>query len=113
MKKMTLDQTWKECLRQWRWISQQKGDIIDLKSAWVKKNSYVGKNEPEAACFFCEYVNKRDLDCDSCPGRKVDKLFYCKNDSYSYLWKHKAFYNKLRSLNRKRLTKRRIKCSTK
>lgn len=110
MKKLTLDKTWTECLRMWRWIPQQKGDIDDLKESWLRNKGYDYDNDfLDHDCFFCEYNIQRGgngEDCEYCPGKKIDKSFNCCNDDYYYRLERLAFYNKLRSLNRKRLAKK-------
>ncbi len=102
MKKLTLDETWRLCLSMWRWIAKQKKEgvgtnVDNLKHEWLAKHypRYVQNN-----CFFCGYAA---VFCPKCPGRLVDESFLCDNTEYSYFGKPIKFYNKLVSLNRKRL----------
>ena len=106
-KKLTLNQTWTLCLRQWKWIIKQLDAgsvecIANLKEQWTKQNEY-GINRINANCFFCEYAS-RHLDCtQSCPGKLVSKQFDCENSSYIYRIKPRKFYKKLLELNKKRI----------
>ena len=112
MKKLTLNQAWKLCLRQWKWIiaeldrREKKGqvldedfDIDDLKSLWMeKKSSGILCN-----CFFCQYSkNNNDESCSDCPGKLVNRRFDCFNKTYHYMDKPRKFYAKLLELDAKR-----------
>ena len=110
-KKLTLNQTWTLCLRQWKWIIEQldkgsdetnENSVVLLKLKWAKQNGY--ENKISAACFFCEYVSRRGLDCATkeCPGQLVSQQFQCENSSYAYYSKPRKFYKKLLELNEKR-----------
>jgi hypothetical protein len=110
---MTLNKTWEECLRMWKWVSKKwkKGDnVLVLKIDWLHDNGY-GFNELDHDCFFCEYdefysrkYNNKG-ECRLCPARKIDNNFGCALSRYSYKNKPKAFYRKLVELNKKRLAK--------
>ena len=120
MKKLTLDETWRLCLSMWRWIIKKlrinpELDIEELKDEWLEK--HYPQIDLMSSCFFCEYDYQRRLkskakrfwDCPFCPMRIVDKslkAFCCLNTDFWYEKKPIAFYNKLVSLNRKRLAKR-------
>lgn len=113
MKKLTLEKTWTECLRMWRWIAKvvragSRACVDDLKVEWMERHSYKG-NVIESNCFFCQYVRTHSKKCKkiegSCPAQKVDPEFNCFCDDYSYDDKPIAFYNKLVALNRKRKKK--------
>jgi len=104
-KKLTLGQTWKQCLAMWKWIAEQKkqGRELDgegLKAIWMEKYPRFG--EIENNCFFCEYDTKRSGDCSNCPGKLVSKRFDCINITYDYYDKPIQFYRKLVELNEKR-----------
>ena len=109
MKRLTLDQTWKLCLSMWRWIAKQiregsKERVRNLKRIWVDKHGYTYIMED---CFFCEYTRSHDVMCyPNCPGKKVDIGFSCTTHDNEWSIKPIAFYNKLVSVNRKRLAKR-------
>lgn len=111
MKKLTLDETWRLCLSMWRWIAKQKRNnsrknVGVLKFLWLREHGY-GEANLDCNCFFCEYIEQRRLMCrNHCPGAKVDKKFKCDNLAYDFDRSPIAFYNKLFSLNRKRLAKR-------
>ena len=118
-KRMNLEDTWKLCLSMWRWIAKEwksgnKQSTAILKKQWIEKHGYiseVGNWTPSFAadCFFCDYAWKYSNDesfpdyCRLCPAKKIDKGFQCQSSDYNYDNKPIAFYNKLRSLNRKRL----------
>ena len=100
--KMNLGDTWKNCLSMWRWIAKEVrgGDqrsVCELKTVWLNNHDLDGLVTDD--CFFCDYGK----DCQTCPGRRVDPKFTC--DDISCHWDSHpiAFYNKLVSLNRKRL----------
>ena len=107
MKRLTLNETWVECLKKWKWIAQQKmkGDIVHiLKVQWLEDNGYC-TDDVRYHCFFCEYTNKRGRRCDLCPGRKIDPGFECRNSDYDYFDEPILFYAKLKKLNRIRLSR--------
>ena len=108
MKKLTLNETWTECLKMWKWVADQKrkGDIggvinnvVFFKRQWLEDNGYCVDNVG-SHCFFCEYVDKRDRGCELCPGRKIDQRFACSNSDYDYFNEPILFYKKLKKLNR-------------
>ncbi len=109
MKRLTLDQTWKLCLSMWRWIAKQiregsEKSVAELKAQWATKHGY---EELHNLCFFCAWVKPAGRYCaGDCPGEKVEKNFDCNNAKYDYEDEPIAFCNKLVSLNRKRLAKR-------
>ena len=117
-KKMTLAQTWKNCLRMWKWVVKEYdkkdkdwkvwGSGQDLKIDWIDEHpeyDYLADY-----CFFCEWSVKHRVDgeyfCSNCPGRMVNKKFDCLDDSYHYSRKPKKFYKKLLQLDEKRRSKR-------
>ena len=115
-KKLTLDETWKLCLKMWKWIAETakswepvEEDVVEaLKDAWLAQNWMGSKLDHD--CFFCEYDEQRKHGCQSCPAKKVDRSFYC-NQPYSnelcFWMRPVQFYAKLKQLNRKRLAKKR------
>jgi hypothetical protein len=104
----------------WKWISNAidkrsldhpeeyiRDSVNILKEKWCKKNGFGN----DSRCFFCEYgaiANTEDT-CLSCPGRLVDRNFYCVNSAYAFDIKPKKFYQKLLKLNAKRIAKRKAK----
>ncbi len=107
----TLDKCWKNCMSMWRWVAGEwkKGrrGVEILKSEWLRRKKH---GHIYNGCFFCEYG--RDMKenpneylgaCDNCPGVLVDSNFKCNREAYNYNTDAVKFYNKLRSLNRKRL----------
>ena len=108
-----LDKCWKNCMSMWRWIvgEWKKGrrGVPNLKSEWLrrKKHGYVYND-----CFFCEYGRSNMKEnpneflgaCINCPGVLADSKFECNHGAYNYSRDPVKFYNRLRSLNRKRLT---------
>ncbi len=115
MKKLTLDQTWKLCLSMWRWIAKKmkankRLDVHDLKEQWLEIHGFKD-GSVLCDCFFCEYDRNqgRISKCVTCPGTKVSKIngkLWCQNKNADWRCDFSTFYNKLRSLNRKRLAKR-------
>lgn len=118
MKRLTLDETWRLCLSMWRWIAKQKKEDSSAKSwlikdEWLEKHGYK-EDDISCSCFFCDYAEPRkktydESMCTYCPGNKVDKTLgrlWCQNKDIDWRDEPIVFYNKLRSLNRKRLTKK-------
>jgi hypothetical protein len=117
MKRLTVDQTWEQCLAMWKWISRQckgkskkwvRANLYHLKASWMKKNV----TEPDSVmndCFFCEYDSKRDGLINNgcfCPARKIDKDFDCMRKTYSYCQLPRLFYAELKRLNKIRLERK-------
>ena len=111
MKRLNLTETWILCLRMWKWIAEEikknpEGDPARLKCQWMKEHDFyvtVDGNifsDVRCDCFFCEYIDVRELNCYNCPGYKVDKKFHCDNDDYSYYDHPIEFYKKLLALNK-------------
>ncbi len=109
MKKLSLDKTWTECLRMWKWIARQKKRgskkaVVVLKHLWMAEhhpNLEIGTD-----CFFCNYANNY---CWRCPTRKIDPDFSCMRSGYHYRTKPTKFYAKLVALNKIRLSRKRSK----
>lgn len=112
MKRLNLDETWNWCIRLWRSVARRKraGDkrsVEALKEEWIEKH-WQGES-PDYDCFFCEYdlcYKYKGERCGKCPARLVDRQFNCEDEDYDYKYYPIAFYNKLVSLNRKRLRKK-------
>lgn len=125
--RMTLDDTWKNCLSMWRWIAkevrkskgwkylteqQQYNKVDDLKAKWLLDNGFEGI---EHDCFFCnhaqmyhklgEYV--RGAGCRLCPAIKIDSEFDCLGGGVRFDRDPVDFCKWLVSLNRKRLKAKR------
>ncbi|KKN01488.1 hypothetical protein LCGC14_1127170 [marine sediment metagenome] len=110
--KLTLNQAWKLCLEQWKWIDKQLdkdslAGIVSLKRQWCRVKEF---KDVTADCFFCEYNNQKgsaeDRDnCKNCPGRLINRKFYCDNGTYDYNRHPRKFYKKILGLNKKRLDK--------
>ncbi len=114
---MTLEKTWEECLRMWKWIAEEGVNILNadvhdrvsyLKMIWLSINGY---SRIYNDCFFCDYVEKhgRSSDwkcCIYCPAQKVDEGFCCQD--YGTHWSSNPieFYERLVELNEKRLSKK-------
>ncbi len=111
---IVLDRSWKNCLRMWKWITENlpagfskksHGDkeiIIDsLKKQWLKKNKFT--NYIINACFFCEYDRHHQNDCCTCPAGLVESDFHCDNTEQSYRHDPIKFYIRVLELNIKRL----------
>lgn len=106
MKRLTLNQAWTLCLKQWKWIIGQldAGQTVSLeclKNRWIRQNGY-GRDEIGNYCFFCEYSEQHSKDCGTCPGRLVAPRFNCCNPAYFYSRKPYKFYAKLLRMDKKR-----------
>ncbi len=116
MKKLSLEKTWTECLRMWKWITKHLPEdtfwgIEDAKDNWLEENGYMLRaDRPHCGCFFCEYKQHFAIDghcpCSHCPAKLVDKKFDCQNSTYSYDQNPKKFYAELLRLNKMRLKKK-------
>jgi len=94
MRKLTLDEAWKLCMRQWRKgvipncvhvIGIGESNVNDCKRKWTEKNGFdIGTIK--ADCFFCEYDAQQTGggNCSKCPGRLVDPEFRCQGSAYDY-----------------------------
>jgi len=128
MKRLTLDETWKHCLSMWRWIARQirkygikkfdqlnnldKTDFVDrLKGRWLCRHGFA-EYGLQNDCFFCAYAHRHwgySPICGECPATLIQPSFHCNDDEDVECFKHSycihpiGFYNKLVSLNRKRL----------
>jgi hypothetical protein len=103
---MNLEETWKECIRMWKWISRQwlkpsHPGINALKRKWLETNGYEVFSIAEW-CFFCDFARGF---CDYCPGREIDSNFSCTNGKYHYRIKPREFYQELKQLNKIRMKK--------
>ena len=116
MKRLNLDETWRLELKMFKWIAKEcpstrsKIRVVDLKEKWLDKHHCKDVLEN---CSFCHYTKRYVLNggfsCRSCPGSKIDTSFSCDVDKYHYQYQPKKFYEKLKNLNKTRLSKRRKK----
>ena len=102
-RKLTLDNAWKLCLRQWDWVADKikKGDIRDvgdLKEEFLEENGF---SDIDHNCFFCEYDEQNNGRCNSCPARLVDKRFHCRNKTYDFIIKPLKLRAKIHQLCQK------------
>ena len=101
---MTLDQTWTNCLRMWKWIDKvwKPGmSVVVLKKEWLEK--WMPAANINSDCFFCEYDVQNGLEsCNCCPGRLVNLRFTCDRKTYNYFKHPKKFYQKLLQLDARR-----------
>ncbi len=106
-----LDRSWKNCLRMWKWISENlpKGFsessggmkifvVGSLKRHWLRKNKFTELLQDD--CFFCAYDNKHGKRCEFCPAGLVKKHFRCTDTAYNYAYVPVEFYNKLVKLDK-------------
>ena len=118
MKRLTINETWEQSLKMWKWISRRcKGKSKDwicyslwsLKSQWTKEHG-IEEDSLVNDCFFCEYDSLRPTSEINggcfCPARKIDKDFDCMSKYYSYSMHPRLFYAKLKELNKIRLAKK-------
>ncbi len=111
-----LDRCWKNCLRMWKWISEnwESNDIRatrNLKEDWLKSHRF-NTEAIVCNCFFCQFNTDRsqttleDVSCRSCPGKLVRPRMahtWCEHTKTDWRFYPKAFYAKLLALNRQRL----------
>ncbi len=108
-----LDRSWTNCLRMWKWISENLPDgfseatndmkyfvIENLKSQWLQENGFF-KWLPND-CFFCAYDEKHGNGCASCPAGLVKKGFRCYDAPYHYAMKPIDFYQYINELDLER-----------
>lgn len=107
---MTLKETWKECLRMWKWIAENSGNggMLDLKNIWLSINGF---GHIINSCFFCDYAKKHRGSCNcgyctNCPAQKIDPDFCCQNPGTHWAKNPEEFYELLVKLNKKRLSKK-------
>lgn len=117
-KRLTLEQTWKNCLKMWEWIVEEYeqqacpdfDDIEALKQRWCKENNWAKKLF--CNCFFCQFA-ERDrpeyLNCRKCPARRIDPEFNCQAEEYEFELFPVAFLAKLKELDKKRRQKTKTK----
>ncbi|KKN77624.1 hypothetical protein LCGC14_0358990 [marine sediment metagenome] len=104
---MNLNDTWKNCLKMWKWIAEQSSTrgAIGLKHEWMKANNCDSLIND---CHFCQYHNEQGGEnseqgfCLSCPGVLVDPTFDCMSGIYGYGTPIK-FNEKIIALNKQRL----------
>lgn len=123
MKRLTLDQTWVECLKMWRWIVRQvkvakakRGSwgTDGLKQQWLAAHGYE-PSKISSTCFFCDWDDKYIASgcCSRCPAVMIEKDWTCSEARHYYLCKPIAFLAELNRLNRIRLKKTASKRITK
>jgi len=127
MKRLTVNETWEQCLAMWKWISRQckvksyRESIYDYKEAWSTKNGYK-EGDIRELCFFChkgqlrlaatklpkrEWLTKyATSQCPYCPAMDIDSDFDCFNSEYHFELKPRLFYAELKRLNKIRLAKK-------
>ena len=116
MKKLTLNQAWRLCLKQWKWMIpnlNDDNDIEDLKDEYFDVIMAGDNDIPDNNCYFCEYNEQQgghsglgeSGDCSHCPGVLVNKRFSCGNDTYHFATYPLKFHAKLLELDKKRKAK--------
>ena len=101
-----LELTWKNQLSMSRWVAKQwklgRRNTWALKREWLQRHKF--EDNMRSDCFFCQYNSERsNIGCRTCPARYIDDSFLCSNTEYHWQSDPVALYNKLRSINRKRL----------
>lgn len=110
-----LDRAWENCLRMWKWITENLPDgfseatedikdfIIDhLKQDWLKDNKF--KRKINQDCFLCEHDMKYEGSCENCPAvlAHPERSFHCTDDDYNYAYEPINFYKELMDRNARR-----------
>ena len=113
-----LDRSWKNCLRMWKWISENLSDgfmkldfnrrrmvVYALKEKWMKKHYH---KSILFRCFFCHYDhnnnNNGSPSCANCPAKKVERRLgshWCEH-KYHWFMNPVNFYQYLLKLDAKR-----------
>jgi hypothetical protein len=113
MKRLTINETWEQCLAMWKWISRQclgkskewcVSNVNRLKIEWMAYNKIQGIH---VHCFFCHNRSggrTNGINC-GCPAKKIDKSFNCVTSAYHYMNYPREFYAELKRLNKIRLSK--------
>lgn len=116
MKKLTLNQTWRKCLKMWKWIVENLNkdeDVDELKDRYVEEK-LKGDVDIYNGCYFCDWNSQQGIytdpldslpACSQCPGVLVSPKFRCEGKSYCWHTKPRAFYRKLLELDKKRKAK--------
>lgn len=114
MKRLTIDQTWEQCLAMWKWISRRckgkywywcENNVSALKIHWLKQHG-IKDGEINQNCFFCHKSGAINYCCPECPGKKVDPIFSCMCGEYDFEESPRKFYAELKRLNKIRLAKK-------
>ena len=105
---ISLDKTWTFCIRMAKWIAKEM-QRDSSQYVGVLKEAYLAQNHPDLDlynnCFFCDYNDDDDNECETCPARLVDLGFHCENDAYSYDRRPADFHKELVRLNKIRKAK--------
>ena len=105
-----LDRDWVNCLRVWKWISENlpegfstasytmKEFVIDhLKKQWLQKNGF--NKHLQNDCFFCAYDKKHGSSCKHCPAVLVKPSFHCITSGYCWSENPIEFYQYILELD--------------
>ena len=108
-----LDRSWINCLRMWKWITENLPEgfsassertkefvIGSLKRQWLRENKFT--KPLSDACFFCEYDKKHGDECGHCPAGLVKRGFRCTNCSHHFAHNPVAFYHLITKLDSRR-----------
>ena len=110
-----LDRAWINCLRMWKWISENLPDgfselsdvikrfiIKHLKIQWLRENKFTKPLLND--CFFCEVNQNSDAqtDCEKCPAVLVKKEFCCMEDDFHYALDPINFYHRILKISKRR-----------
>jgi len=117
MKKLTLNQAWTLCIKQWDCIIRKldEGSTESLHALKMRCLEEQGHRKEDtytrffyANCFFCEYDEQHPGEnaCDNCPGRLISSRFHCENEVYDYILKPRKFHKKLLRMNKIRKQKK-------
>lgn len=111
MKRLSLDETWVECLKMTKWLSEnydaEIDDIDERKIYYLACVCHMdGDDFPALQCFFCNYTNGYSGCKKSCPGKLVDPAFSCTlGKGPHYISDPIGFHENLLRLNAIRLGK--------
>lgn len=107
MKRLTIDETWEQCLAMWKWISEKcegmdiGGTVIDqIKVEYMESNG-MKEDEVLCDCFFCDECSQA---CDECQFA-IYAGEHCTVENL-YSEDPVAFYAELKRLNKIRLERK-------
>ena len=112
-KMKVLDRSWINCVRMWKWISENlpngfsestdsiKRFIINhLKLQWLRENKFTKPLYHD--CFFCDYDGKHGGSCEFCPAALVKEEFDCMENGFHYALDPMNFYHRILKLSKMR-----------
>ncbi len=109
-----LDRSWINCLRMWKWITENLPEgfsessngtkqviIKHRKAQWLRENKFTKSLLND--CFFCaSSAPNHEKGCGKCPAKLVRKSFCCMEDGFHYALDPINFYHRVLKLSKRR-----------